>query len=164
MWQNGYSGTCGFLNREKFQATCGMLNVGLVKEFGIKEHVIAAEIILSLDIFKRKAEKIIYKEYSKFPRISKDLSLIVNNDEKCSNIEDSVMKSLRKTTPKDINIESITFFDVYSGDGVPAGMKNIGMTINYRSDKRTLLDSEVQNCFNLLQDELSKSIKIRKLS
>ena len=62
MWQNGYSGTCGFLNREKFQATCGMLNVGLVKEFGIKEHVIAAEIILSLDIFKRKAEKIIYKE------------------------------------------------------------------------------------------------------
>ena len=126
--------------------------------------MIAAEIILSLDIFKRKAEKIIYKEYSKFPRISKDLSLIVNNDEKCSNIEDSVMKSLRKTTPKDINIESITFFDVYSGDGVPDGMKNIGMTINYRSDKRTLLDSEVQNCFNLLQDELSKSIKIRKLS
>ena len=164
MWQNGYSGTCGFLNREKFHATCGMLNVDLVKEFGIKEHVIAAEIILSLDILKRKTEKITYKEYSKFPRISKDLSLIVNNDEKCSNIEDSVMKSLRKTTPKDINIESITFFDVYSGDGVPDGMKNIGMTINYRSDKRTLLDSEVQNCFNLLQDELSKSIKIRKLS
>lgn len=164
IWQPEHAACCGFLNREKFQATCGFLNVNLTKDFDIKQHVLAAEIIIHPSIFGRKPEKVSHKPFSQFPRISKDLSLIVKLDEPASNVENKVMKAAKKNISNDVFIESIRVFDVYQGKEIPGGTKNIGLTINYRSNGRTLMDSEIQVAFNAMQSEIEKSYEIRKQS
>ncbi|MDR1173258.1 MAG: phenylalanine--tRNA ligase subunit beta, partial [Puniceicoccales bacterium] len=164
IWQPEHAACCGFLNREKFQATCGFLNVNLTKAFDIKQYVLAAEIVIHPTIFGRKPEKVSHKPFSQFPRISKDLSLIVKLDEPAANVEGKVIKAAQKSISKDVLIESIKVFDVYQGKEIPDGTKNIGLTINYRSNGRTLMDSEIQAAFNAMQSEVEKSYGIRKQS
>ena len=79
-------------------------------------------------------------------------------------VENDVKRSLKKSTPKDIEISSIKCFDVYMGHGIPDGMKNIGITIEYRSNTRTLTDKEIQECFNSVQDILSEKYDLRRIS
>jgi phenylalanyl-tRNA synthetase beta chain len=92
----------------------------------------------------------------------KDLSLIVEVEEPATVVENNVMKAAKKALDRDIFIESTNVFDVYSGQGMPEGTKNIGVTISYRSDRRTLTDSEIQTAFNAAQHEIEKLYKIRK--
>jgi phenylalanyl-tRNA synthetase beta chain len=164
IWQPEHAAYCGSLDREKFQTTCGFLNVKLTKAFDIKQYVLAAEIVIHPTIFGRKPEKVSHKPFSQFPRISKDLSLIVKLDEPAANVEGEVMKAAQKSISKDVFIESIKVFDVYQGKEIPDGTKNIGLTINYRSNGRTLIDSEIQSAFNAMQSEVEKSYEIRKQS
>ncbi|MDR0742347.1 MAG: phenylalanine--tRNA ligase subunit beta [Puniceicoccales bacterium] len=164
IWQPEHAACCGFLNREKFQATCGFLNVNLTKAFDIKQYVLAAEIVIHPTVFGRKSEKVSHKPFSQFPRISKDLSLMVKLDEPAANVKSKVMKGAQKNIPNDVFIESIKVFDVYQGKEIPDGTKNIGLTINYRSHGRTLMDSEIQAAFNAMQSEVEKSYEIRKQS
>lgn len=164
IWQPELAAHCGFLTREKFQATCGFLNVNLTKNFDIKQHMLAAEIVIHPAVFARKPEKVSYKPFSQFPRISKDLSLVVRLDEIVANVENNVMKAAQKNVSKDVLIESIKVFDVYRGKEIPDGTKNIGLTINYRSNGRTLTDSEIQVAFNAMQLEIEKLYSIRKQS
>ncbi|MDR0693086.1 MAG: phenylalanine--tRNA ligase subunit beta [Puniceicoccales bacterium] len=162
IWQPEHAAYCGFLDREKFQATCGFLNVKLTRAFDIKQYVLAAEIVIHPAIFSRKPEKVCHKPFSQFPRMSKDLSLIVKLDEPAANVEGEVMKAAQKSISNDVFIESIKVFDVYQGKEIPNGTKNIGLTINYRSNGRTLIDSEIQAAFNAMQSEVEKSYEIRK--
>jgi phenylalanyl-tRNA synthetase beta chain len=164
VWQDGYSASCGFLNREKFQAICGLLNVNLTREFDLKQRVLAAEIVIHPSIFARKQGKITYTPFSQFPRVSKDLSLIVRGDEFAAAVENNVLRLAKKSVSGDVFIESVNIFDAYTGKEIPMGMKNIGVTINYRSNSRTLTDFEVQIAFNALQSEIEKLYEIRKLT
>ena len=162
LWQPKYAAHCGSLDREKFQATCGLLNINLTKIFDIKQRIVAAEIVIHPSIFSEKSEKISFEPFSQFPRISKDISLIVKSDELAATVESNAMEAAKKNIAHDIFIESINVFDVYTGEEIPEGTKNIGLTINYRSNSRTLTDAEVQTAFNGAQADIGKLYDIRK--
>ncbi|MDR1595354.1 MAG: phenylalanine--tRNA ligase subunit beta [Puniceicoccales bacterium] len=162
LWQPGYSASCGFLDRERFQATCGLLGINFVKKFDVRQNVFAAEVIVHPSIFSKRPEKIAHRAFSQFPRVSKDISLIVDGDERGATVESNVLRFAKKNISEEIFIESVNVFDVYRGEGIPDGMKNIGITINYRSDRRTLTDAEVQTAFNSTQSDIEKLYKIRK--
>jgi phenylalanyl-tRNA synthetase beta chain len=162
LWQPEYSASCGLLRREKFQCTCGMICINLLKKIDIRQNIFATEIVIHPSIFSRKAEKDAYEAFSQFPRISKDISLIVGADEPASSVENNVARAAKKHAAGGICIESVTIFDIYSGEEIPDGPKNIGLTINYRSDSRTLTDTEVQAAFGEAQLDIEKLYKIRK--
>ena len=42
-------------------------------------------------------------------------------------------------------LEKVIIFDVYSGEGVPSGMKSLGLRFSYRATDRTLTDDEVND-------------------
>lgn len=164
MWQSGHSGTCGLLHREKFYATCGLLNVSWTRKLDIKPSIVAAEVIVHPDIFKRKISKIKYNPFTSYPHIAKDMSIIVPCNVSYDVVENDVKRALKKSTPKDIEISSIKCFDVYQGHGIPDNTKNIGITIDYRSNTRTLTDKEIQECFNAAQDILAEKYDLRRIS
>ncbi|MDR1433177.1 MAG: phenylalanine--tRNA ligase subunit beta [Puniceicoccales bacterium] len=162
LWQSSYSAGCGSLDREKFQAICGLLNIGFTKKFDIKQRIIAAEIVVHPSIFSAKLAKASYAAFSQFPRVSKDISLIVDCGEFAAAVESNALRAAKKNVANDVFIESINVFDIYAGDEIPAGTKNIGLTISYRSATRTLTDAEVQAAFNGAQADIEKLYKIRK--
>ncbi|MDR1413525.1 MAG: phenylalanine--tRNA ligase subunit beta [Puniceicoccales bacterium] len=162
IWQAEHAAYSGLLNREKFQATCGMLNLDLLRKFDIRQHVLAAEMVIHPSIFTRKREKILHRAFSQFPRVSKDISLIVMPSESAATVENNVLKAARGNVSGDIFIESTNVFDVYSETKNSVGKKSIGVTINYRSDRRTLTDAEVQSAFSAAQLEIEKLYEVRK--
>jgi len=54
-------------------------------------------------------------------------------------------------------VESVTLFDVYKGEQVPAGKKSLAYSIRYRSQEKTLTEEEVDEIHRKVLSELEKS-------
>ena len=162
IWEGGHAGNCGHLNREKIEAQCGHLSRKILRHYNIQHDVLAAEVLLHLSLFDRKSAKETYKSFSQFPRITKDLSLLVKREESAASVEKNVFKAAKKCLPQDVFVEATNIFDIYTGTGIPEDKKNVGISILYRSNKRTLTDEEIQNAFSNTQNELQKIYEIRK--
>ena len=99
-----------------------------------------------------------YKEFSKFPSSSRDLSFIVNKSIASSSIE-SVIKSAAGKFFKDIEI-----FDVYEGKGIEEEKKSIAISVSWQSTKQTLkdydIDSAVERIVNSMKKELGGELRV----
>jgi hypothetical protein len=74
--------------------------------------------------------------------------------EPAANVEGEGMKAAQKSISNHVFIKSIK--------EIPDGTNNIGPTINYRSNRRTLIDSKIQVAFNAIQSEVENTYEIRK--
>jgi len=89
-----------------------------------------------------------FKAWPRFPEITRDMALILDEQILWKDIQEEIL-SLKEPL-----IQEIELFDLYIGKPIPAGKKNLGVRIHYRSLERTLLDEEV----NLIQENLLKQI------
>jgi phenylalanyl-tRNA synthetase beta chain len=48
----------------------------------------------------------------------------------------------------------VEIFDVYRGEGLPAGHKSLAFSLVFRAEDRTLTDEEVNRVFTAVQDAL----------
>ncbi|MFT8315770.1 MAG: phenylalanine--tRNA ligase subunit beta [Clostridium sp.] len=78
-----------------------------------------------------------YKALPKFPAVTRDMALILDEAILVQQIEDIISK-------KGGNIvESFKLFDIYKGKQIPEGKKSVAYSITYRSENKTLTDKEV---------------------
>ena len=77
-----------------------------------------------------------YREYSRFPSMGRDVAFVVGME-----VEAGRMLSLVWEAKEEL-LETVDVFDVYSGKGIPDGMKSIGLRFTYRSPSKTLTDDE----------------------
>jgi phenylalanyl-tRNA synthetase beta chain len=76
------------------------------------------------------------REYSRFPSMIRDVAFLVGTD-----MDAGRMFSLVREAGEEL-LETVDVFDVYSGKGIPEGMKSLGLRFTYRSPSRTLTDDE----------------------
>ena len=84
----------------------------------------------------------------KFPALTRDLALVVDLETPSSKLEEQI-----KLACGDI-LESITVFDVYTGDKVEKGKKSIAYSLKLRHSDRTLKDDEADEAINKALDGL----------
>ena len=72
---------------------------------------------------------------SPFPLAKEDVALIVDRDVPAAEVESALAEGAGEL------LESISLFDVYSGDQVGEGRKSLAFALRFRSD-RTLTDAE----------------------
>lgn len=90
----------------------------------------------------------------RFPETYRDIAMLVDRE-----IETGViLECIRGNTIKDM--ESADLFDLYTGEGIPAGQKSIAVRIRYRSQERTLTDDEVNRIHQRVLDNLLKKLNI----
>jgi len=77
-----------------------------------------------------------YREYSRFPTMIRDVAFLVATD-----VDAGRMLGLVREAGEEL-LETVDVFDVYSGKGIPEGMKSLGLRFTYRSPSRTLTDDE----------------------
>jgi phenylalanyl-tRNA synthetase beta chain len=78
-----------------------------------------------------------YAPLPQHPAIERDLALLV---------PDALSAGVVETTIRDAAggwLESVSIFDVYTGKGVPDGMRSIGYRLLFRASDRTLTDEQV---------------------
>lgn len=87
----------------------------------------------------------------RFPATGRDLALVLDLETPAA----TVIRAIRE-----LNIpwlESVEVFDVYTGEGVPAGRKSLALALRYRAAERTLTDEEVNRAHdNLVRSTLER--------
>ena len=77
-----------------------------------------------------------YVPLPKYPTVTRDLSLICDEDVTVAQVENVIEASAGKL------LRSIRLFDIYRGTGVPEGKKSMAFSLELRADDRTLTDSD----------------------
>ncbi len=131
-------------NGEKELAVMGTVNTHLLRQFGVKQPVYAAELSWSVLFNLVKRQKVTYKELPKFPEVKRDLALLV--DEKVSFAE---LRNLAFRTEKKL-LKQVTLFDVYRGDKIPQGKKQYAMSFILQNLEKTMKDEDVEFTMNKL--------------
>ena len=87
------------------------------------------------------AQHRIFKQFSKYPFIEKDVSFIVDNEVLSGDLEDAIYKYGQPL------ITGVEIFDLYAGEKLDADKKSIAFRMRFQSPDRTLQDKEVNALF-----------------
>lgn len=165
LWQPGHTATTRSLSG-LYEACVGLLNPTLLKQLGIKALVYAGQLWYRPPAKPRPAKRVQFKKTSAFPCVSKDLSLLIPQQTPAQEVERSLYTMAQKQLAKaasssktPFHIESLTLFDVYTGQGLPEGHKSLSFSLQFRSAEGTLTDTAVQEAFNTLVEALPYSLR-----
>ncbi len=143
--KRGYSAE--IFSGEVYLGEVGEISVDVLKNFDLNKPVFIFD--LNFDILLSQISEVkSSKGFSRFPAVSRDLALILDNTVEVQGITDYL-----KGLGEDL-IEYIEIFDVYEGKPIPQGKKSVAFRIIYRSPEKTLEDAEV----NDLHEEISKKV------
>ena len=95
-----------------------------------------------------------YKPGSKFPSITRDLSLLVPKAVSYLDIE---------TTIKQISnhlLQEVSLFDVYEGEGVEKGKKSYAISFLFRDESGTLQDADIDKEMFVIFSKLNSKYNI----
>ncbi|WP_134684695.1 phenylalanine--tRNA ligase subunit beta [Brevibacillus migulae] len=79
-----------------------------------------------------------YKALPKFPAVTRDLALVVDRSTAAATLSETIREAAGEL------LESLTLFDVYTGDRIAADKKSMAYSLVYRHPERTLQDEEIQ--------------------
>ncbi len=135
----------------KVLLTMGAVAPARLKQFGIKQPVFVAEISwkMLLDLYKKN--KVKYSELPKFPRVRRDLALLLD--------EEVTFAQLRKTalsTEKRL-LKQVALFDVYRGDKIPSGKKQYALSFVFLDEEKTLTDQAIEQLMDKLLKAFAKN-------
>jgi phenylalanyl-tRNA synthetase beta chain len=121
----------------KSVGSIGRINDEIAASYKFKQPVFVAEIDLQT-LLAEKEQAVFYRPLSKFPAITRDVSLLVKRSTNFSEIIQTV-ESQGFELCKDVS-----FVDVYEGKGMADDERSITIRLEYRSDERTLIEAEVE--------------------
>ncbi len=115
----------------------GKLAKAVCHQLGIDQDVYYAEI--NWDALKRaiKKTKVEFKELNKFPAVSRDLALLVDDNVEFAQIEQIARQSEKKLLKK------VELFDVYQGKNLPEGKKSYAVNFILEDEEKTLNDKQI---------------------
>ena len=119
-------------------AVLGTVNPALAKKFGIKQPVFVCEISWPALFTLIKRGKVAFKELPKFPEVRRDLALLLDESVSFADLRMTALKQARKL------LKSVTLFDVYRGDKIPAGKKQYALGFVLQDLEKTLTDQDVE--------------------
>ena len=100
-------------------------------------------------IVELATEERIYLPPSKYPAVVRDVALLVDRGTKVVEVL-NLINAAGGSLVRDVDL-----FDMYEGEQIPDGKKNLAFHIIYQSDDHTLTDKEV----NLLQEKIVKALE-----
>lgn len=105
-----------------------------------KDEIYVFELSLNALILKIKPLK--YKEAPKYPSITKDMAFIIDKNITAGEIINTIKKTGGRL------LDSVTVFDVYTGENVAVDKKSLAFSLNFMDLNRTLTEEEVMVIFN----------------
>lgn len=128
----------------------GEIHPDLLDNYGIDTLGYLAE--LNLDVLYEASNTIkAYKPLPKFPAVTRDIALLVDDEVLVGDIESTIVKAGGSL------VEKVSLFDIYKGKQIPEGKKSIAYAIAYRDENKTLTDKEV----NKVHDKILRSLEYK---
>jgi phenylalanyl-tRNA synthetase beta chain len=130
----------------------GILNKKLQKKFGIDNPVYYAELNWTQLMKATKKNEVLFTEVPRFPAVSRDLALLVDNGVEFAQIEQTARQTEKKLLKK------VELFDVYEGDKLPAGKKSYAVNFILQDEEKTMGDKQIDAIMQKLIANLKKQL------
>lgn len=115
----------------------GIVSKKLLKDFDINQPVYYAELSWNALMKAVRKNVVLYSEISKYPAVSRDLALLVDNNVEFAQIEQIARQSEKKLLKK------VELFDVYEGKNLPTGKKSYAVNFILQDETKTLNDKQI---------------------
>jgi phenylalanyl-tRNA synthetase beta chain len=134
----------------------GEIHPQIRANYAIDQNVYIVDIdVVALQKLPRSHKQ--FEPISRFPDCYRDSAFLVDDDISAQQMSDVISRVKVK------NLDDVTLFDMYSGDGVAAGKKSLAIRARYRSLDKTLTDDEINvmhaKIVNALQKNLGAEIR-----
>ena len=130
----------------------GIINKKLLKQFDLSASVYYAELNWTALMKVIKKNEVLYTEISKFPAVSRDLALLVDN-----NVEFAQIEQIARQTEKKL-LKKVELFDVYEGDKLPAGKKSYAVNFILQDEEKTMGDKQIDAIMQKLIANIKKQL------
>ena len=134
----------------------GQVHPLVAKNYGIDVDVYCAEINFT-KLLSCQLPDATYTPLPKYPSVTRDLSLICDEEITVAQAEDTITAAAGKL------LRGVKLFDIYRGVGVPDGKKSMAFSLELRSDDRTLTDTDseavVSKVLAALKDKLNAELR-----
>ena len=130
----------------------GVLTKKLQKQFGIDNTVFYAEMNWTQLMKATKKNEVLFSEVPKFPAVSRDLALLVDNSVEFAQIEQVARQTEKKLLKK------VELFDVYEGDKLPAGKKSYAVNFILQDEEKTMGDKQIEAIMQKLITNIKKQL------
>ena len=124
----------------------------LLKQFGLDNPVYFAELNWTALMKVIKKNEVLYTEVPKFPAVSRDLALLVDNSVEFAQIEQIARQTEKKLLKK------VELFDVYEGDKLPAGKKSYAVNFILQDEEKTMGDKQIDAIMQKLIANIKKQL------
>ena len=131
----------------------GVLAKKLQKHFGIDNTVYYAEMKWTQLMKATKKNEVTFTEVPKFPAVSRDLALLVDNAVEFAQIDQVARQTEKKLLKK------VELFDVYEGDKLPAGKKSYAVNFILQDEEKTMGDKQIDAIMQKLINNLKNQLK-----
>ena len=129
----------------------GVLHPNAMKWVQIKSHPpVVFELYCDQMINKSIAN---YQKISKFPSVSRDIALIVDQQTSAQSVIDAVKQSKVKA------LKEIDIFDVYYDKNLPENKKSVAIKLTFQDDVKTLDDQEISQAMNKILGSTLASVE-----
>ncbi len=126
---------CDIIMGEVVIGSIGEVKRQILNDFDIKKD--AAVFLIDLDkLFSFKTKEVSYQAFSKFPKVVRDISFIVDNNKNVQDLLDIVNSS-------DELVSSTEVIDIYRGKLLSENKKSITIRIDIQSEKKTLNENDI---------------------
>lgn len=132
----------------------GKLHPTYLKSLKLND-VYYAEMMLD-DLANTNPGKVKAPHVSKYPAVSRDISLMLKDDVKASDLLAAIKKVGGKL------VKSSEVFDVYQGEHIEQGYKSVSLNIVYEDSEKTLKADDVNAVHNKVVEELLKKFDAKQ--
>ena len=143
---------CIGLRSGKTLAEMGTVAPHILKEFDITAPVYYADICWNLLMKEARKNKVSYTEISKFPAVSRDLALLVDQAVEFGQIERIAYQTEKKL------LRAVKLFDVYEGKNLPSGKKSYAVNFILQDNEKTLNDRQIDAIMQKLIQNLKQQL------
>ncbi|UQS85292.1 phenylalanine--tRNA ligase subunit beta [Apilactobacillus apisilvae] len=130
----------------------GEVHPNIAKQFKINDTYVFDLNLDSLNDLPKSDQS--YESISKYPSISRDIALLVDDNITNSDIV-KVIEKRGGAFLKEVNI-----FDVYNGEHVPEGKKSMAYNLVFQNKRDTLVDDDVNKVMDKIQRNLEKEFDV----
>ncbi|PRX42310.1 phenylalanyl-tRNA synthetase beta subunit [Planifilum fimeticola] len=132
----------------RFAGILGQIHPRLSDELDLKE-TFAFQLDMEVLLDAAKTD-LLFRPIPRYPASTRDLAIVVDAGVPAAEVE----KVIRRAAGE--HLESVTLFDVYTGEQVGNEKKSLAYSLVYRAEDRTLTDEEVAKFHQAVVDELER--------
>jgi len=128
----------------------GVINKRITQQFDIDEETFYADFSWDSILEVIPSTSIQFTEIPKFPKVRRDLALLIDESVSFNELQEAAKKAERKL------LKDIILFDVYTGKNLPKGKKSYALSFTLQDERKTLTDKQIDKIMKKLQQSFER--------